>query len=291
MQEYTEEMQYICKKDKVNQEKRTWESKYKTTVIEFKELKDRYKEMQKEKKEIERKYAGIKELCNLKSINLKLVTKTGHQDKEKRTEKYSKHEITQLSRCYACGSQEYQIKDSNTDRNIFVRYSRDDTMDVQELQNIMAEYGKIKSIKVIHHQYGGAENRATICYEIEMESQRSIAEINSYKGWRAEKYKTNKATGTANKFKGRTHTSSRETETEEKDREKTNQTDIKDERTCHACGTKEHKSKLNITFKENLSSQDLRRIMEEDGTVKSTKIKEVQRGQKKTGNGLFLKGK
>ena len=50
MQEYTEEMQYICKKDKVNQEKRTWESKYKTTVIEFKELKDRYKEMQKEKK-------------------------------------------------------------------------------------------------------------------------------------------------------------------------------------------------------------------------------------------------
>ena len=31
--------------------------------------------------------------------------------------------------------------------------------------------------------------------------------------------------------------------------------------------------------------------MEEDGTVKSTKIKEVQRGQKKTGNGLFLKGK
>ena len=32
--------------------------------------------------------------------------------------------------------------------------------------------------------------------------------------------------------------------------------------------------------------------MEEDGTVKSIKIKEVQRGQqKKTGNGLLLKGK
>ena len=182
MQEYTEEMQYVCKKNKVNQEKRIWESKHKTTVIEFKKLKDRYKEIQKEKKEIERKYAGIKELCNLKSINLKLVTKTGHQDKEKRTEKYSKHEITQLSRCYACGPQEHQIKDANTDRNIFVRYSRDDTMDVQELQNIMAEYGKIKSIKAIHHQYGGAENRAMICYETEMESQRSIAEINRYKG-------------------------------------------------------------------------------------------------------------
>ena len=32
-------------------------------------------------------------------------------------------------------------------------------MDVQELQKIMAEHGKIKSIKVIHHQNGGAKNR------------------------------------------------------------------------------------------------------------------------------------
>ena len=41
---------------------------------------------------------------------------------------------------YACGSQKHQTKDCNKDRNIFVRYSRNDTMDVQELQNIMAEY-------------------------------------------------------------------------------------------------------------------------------------------------------
>ena len=51
---------------------------------------------------------------------------------------------------YACGSKKHQTKDCNTDRNIFVRYSRNDTMDVQELQNIMAEYGKVKSIKVIY---------------------------------------------------------------------------------------------------------------------------------------------
>ena len=59
--------------------------------------------------------------------------------------------ITQPSKYYACGSQEHQIKDCNADRNIFLRYSSDDTMNVQELQNIMAEYGKIKSIEVIHH--------------------------------------------------------------------------------------------------------------------------------------------
>ena len=32
-------------------------------------------------------------------------------------------------------------------------------MDVQELQNIMADHGKVKSIKVIHHQNGGTKNR------------------------------------------------------------------------------------------------------------------------------------
>ena len=44
-------------------------------------------------------------------------------------------------------------------------------MHVQELQNIMAECGKIKSIKAIHHQNGETENRAMIYYETEMEAQ------------------------------------------------------------------------------------------------------------------------
>ena len=118
-------------------------------------------------------------------------------------------------------------------------------MNVHELKNIMAEYEKIKSLKVIHHQNGGTENRAMICYETEMEAQRAITEINRYKGWRAEKYIANKATRTiqGDQFKERTNTSSRETETEENDREKTNQSGIKDERACYTCGTKGHKIK------------------------------------------------
>ena len=93
---------------------------------------------------------------------------------------------------------------------------------------------------------------------------------------------------TGNQFKDMTKTISRETETEENYRTKTNQTGTKDERTCYTCGTKGDKirdceSKLNIfiTFKENLSSQELNRIIEEYGTVKSIKIKAVQTGQKK----------
>ena len=134
------------------------------------------------------------------------------------------------------------------------------------------------------------------CYETEMEAQRTITEINICKGWTREEYMTNKGTRTRNQFKERTNTSSREIETEENDKERANQSGIKDERTCYAYSTKGHKikdcqNKLNIfiTFKENLSSKELKRIMEEYGTVKSIKIKEVQTGQKKQAMICFSK--
>ena len=80
------------------------------------------------------------------------------------------------------------------------------------MQRIMAEYGKVKSKKVIHCQNGGTENRAMICYEREMEAQRIIIETNRHKGWKPEKYIKNKATRIENRFKERTNTSSRATE-------------------------------------------------------------------------------
>ena len=93
---------------------------------------------------------------------------------------------------------------------------------------------------------------------------------------------------TARKKNRSTNTSSRVTETAENDREKASQKGIKDERKCYACVTKGRKiknceSKLSIfiVFKENLSTQKLKRIIKEYETVKSNKIKEVQTGQKK----------
>ena len=76
-----------------------------------------------------------------------------------------------------------------------------------------------------------------------MEAERAITEINKYSGWKAEKYIKSKAKRTGNQFREKTNTSSRETETEENDRGKINQTGIKNERTCYTCGTKEHKIK------------------------------------------------
>ena len=48
-------------------------------------------------------------------------------------------------------------------QNIFFRYDRHDAMHVKELKNIMANYGKVKSINITQYQNGGTENRATIC--------------------------------------------------------------------------------------------------------------------------------
>ena len=77
MREYPEEMQYTCKKDKVKQAKRTWKGKYKT-IIERKELKDNYKN-------VERKYTSIKEVYQQTKILLeqtKTKLKNLHQEKE-----------------------------------------------------------------------------------------------------------------------------------------------------------------------------------------------------------------
>ena len=63
--------------------------------------KRKIKSIEKDKAEPEKQYS------NLKSIDLKLETKIGHQDKERTTETYSKQEITQPSKCYARGSQEH----------------------------------------------------------------------------------------------------------------------------------------------------------------------------------------
>ena len=71
-------------------------------------------------------------MVSLKSTELKLETRIGHRDKERTAETYGKQDITLPSKCYACGSQEHQIRDCNTCRNIFFRYNRDNTMDVKD---------------------------------------------------------------------------------------------------------------------------------------------------------------
>ena len=50
-------------------------------------------------------------MVSLKSTELKLETRIGNRDKERTAETYGKQHITLPSKCYACGSQEHQIRD------------------------------------------------------------------------------------------------------------------------------------------------------------------------------------
>ena len=59
-------------------------------------------------------------------------------------------------------------------------------MNVKELQSIITEYGKVKSITVIHYRNGEQKTEQRDAMK-EMEVQRAITEINRYKGWKAEK--------------------------------------------------------------------------------------------------------
>lgn len=60
-------------------------SKHKATIVEHEELKDKYIEMKKEKKDIERKYSSMKKVyqhTKILSEQTKAKVKNLHQEKE-----------------------------------------------------------------------------------------------------------------------------------------------------------------------------------------------------------------
>ena len=78
-------MQCICKKDKINQEERILESKYKTAITELEQLKDNTKKQKQKNKDIERKYISIEEVngqTKMLSDQTKTKAKNLYQEKE-----------------------------------------------------------------------------------------------------------------------------------------------------------------------------------------------------------------
>ena len=90
--------------------------------------------------------------------------------------------------CYGCGSKEHKIQKCNKKSNIFVTNSERYKINEEETRGIMEEYGEVKSIKLRFHS-NNTRNEAMICFSTEEEAQLAIAEINTYKRWRAELYK------------------------------------------------------------------------------------------------------
>ena len=83
MQEYPEKMQHICKLDKIIQAERIWETKHKTTT-EPEELNVKYKQTEKEKTGVEKKYVSKKVYDQTKIIigQIYIKLKNLYQEKE-----------------------------------------------------------------------------------------------------------------------------------------------------------------------------------------------------------------
>ena len=81
--------------------------------------------------------------------------------------------------CYGCGSKEYEIQKCYKKSDIFVTNSERRKIKEEEMREIMEKYGEVKI----------CFSTAMICFSTEKEARLAIAEINTYKGWRAELYK------------------------------------------------------------------------------------------------------
>ena len=90
--------------------------------------------------------------------------------------------------CYGCGSKEHKMQKCNKKSNIFVTNSERHKIKEEDMRGIMKEYGEVKSIKLRFHS-NNTRNEAMTCFSTEEEAQLAIAEINTYKRWRAELYK------------------------------------------------------------------------------------------------------
>ena len=81
--------------------------------------------------------------------------------------------------CCGCGSKEHEIQKCYKKSDIFVTNSERRKIKEEEMREIMEKYGEVKI----------CFSTAMICFSTEKEARLAIAEINTYKGWRAELYK------------------------------------------------------------------------------------------------------
>ena len=81
--------------------------------------------------------------------------------------------------CCGCGSKEHEIQKCYKKSDIFVTNSERRKIKEEEMREIMEKYGEVKT----------CFSTAMRCFSTEKEARLAIAEINTYKGWRAELYK------------------------------------------------------------------------------------------------------
>ena len=72
--------------------------------------------------------------------------------------------------CYACESDNHEIKDCDSGKNIFIIDRASRQIKKEELKYRLEEYGKIKCIKITQDKYGRLGNVGMVCFETNEEA-------------------------------------------------------------------------------------------------------------------------
>ena len=94
--------------------------------------------------------------------------------------------------CYACESDNHEIKDCDSGKNIFIIDRASRQIKKEELKYRLEEYGKIKCIKIRQDKYGRLGNVGMVCFETKEEANIAIQDLNETTRYIAKEYEPKK---------------------------------------------------------------------------------------------------
>ena len=94
--------------------------------------------------------------------------------------------------CYACESDNHEIKDCDSGKNIFIIDRASRQIKKEELKYRLEEYGKAKCIKIRQDKYGRLGNIGMACFETKEEANIAIQDLNEATRYIAREYEPKK---------------------------------------------------------------------------------------------------
>ena len=191
------------------------EQEEKARENEFNEIKKETDKIKREKLQ-EEKDTLEKQMSDLKTVNLNLETNL-HRQQNKETQQTEQRatsrqpidstdqererkENTKIQGmkekskkiCYECESKNHEIKDCDSEKNIFIIDRASRQIKKEELKYRLEEYGKIKCIKIRQDKYGRLENVGMACFETKEEANIAIQDLNEITRYIAKEYEPKK---------------------------------------------------------------------------------------------------
>ena len=196
-------------KKEIDKIKRENQQQTKNSNIEKENNIKTIKKLQEEKDTLE------KQMTDLKTLNLNLETNlhrqqnketqqteqlaisrqpTGRTDQERERKENKEQKMKEINKkiCYACESDNHEIKECDSGKNIFIIDRASRQINKEELKYRLEEYGKIECIKIRQDKYGRPGNVGMVCFETKNEANAAIQDLNERTRYIAKEYEHKK---------------------------------------------------------------------------------------------------